>query len=116
MPCPGAHRDHLPELAESAPRAGEFTTAASAPWSLGKWGPALNAIAIVWVAFLTVIFSLPPNELALWTMVALTVALVVYWQVSAKRSFVGPSGADEQALSRLEDAMGETAGRVPAAG
>lgn len=95
---------------------GEFTTAASAPWSLAKWGPTLNAIAIAWVVFLTVIFSLPPNELVLWTMLALVLALVVYWQVSAKRSFVGPSGTDEQALRRLEEAIGETAGRVPAAG
>lgn len=87
---------------------GEFTTPATAPWSLGAWGPLLNVIAIVWVLFLTVIFSLPPNELVLWTMLALTAGLMLYWQASAKRSFVGPTRADEQALRKLEEAIGET--------
>ncbi len=88
-------------------RMGEYTTPETAPWSLGGWGPLLNVISIAWVVFLTVIFSLPPNELVLWTMLALTVGLMFYWQVSAKRSFVGPTRADEQALRRLEEAMGE---------
>jgi amino acid transporter len=86
---------------------GEFTTPETAPWSLGGSGPLLNVISIVWVLFLTVIFSLPPNELVLWTMLALTVGLVLYWQLSAKRSFVGPTRGDEQALRKLEDAIGQ---------
>jgi ABC-type multidrug transport system permease subunit len=76
----------------------------------------LNVIAIVWVLFLTVIFSLPPNELVLWTMLALAVGLVLYWQLSAKRNFVGPTRADEQALRRLEEAMGEVPGGAATAG
>ena len=95
---------------------GEFTTPATAPWNLGPWGPVLNVIAIVWVLFLTVIFSLPPNELVLWTMLALTVGLRLYWQLSAKRTFVGPTRADEQALRRLESAVGEGSKGAPAAG
>jgi hypothetical protein len=66
-------------------------------------------IAIVWVLFLTVVFSLPPNELVLWTMLALTAGLVLYWQLAAKRSFIGPTRADEQVLRRLESAVGERA-------
>jgi amino acid transporter len=88
---------------------GEYATSATAAWSLGQWSPILNVIAILWVLFLTVIFSLPPNELVLWTMLALTLGLMLYWQVSAKRSFVGPTRADEQALRRLESEVGETA-------
>jgi amino acid transporter len=88
---------------------GEYTTPATAPWNLGAWAPVLNVIAIAWVLFLTVIFSLPPNELVLWTMLTLTVGLMLYWQVSAKRTFVGPTRADEQALRQLESAVGETA-------
>jgi amino acid transporter len=84
---------------------GEFTTPETAPWNLGKWGPILNVIAIVWVLILTVVFSLPPNELVLWTMIGLAVLLVLYWQLVAKRSFVGPSKADEEALRRIEEAM-----------
>ena len=57
--------------------------------------------------FLTVIFSLPPNELVLWTMLILTVALMLYWQGYARRHFNGPTRADEEELRRLEEAMGE---------
>ena len=75
----------------------------------------LNVIAIVWVLFLTVVFSLPPNELVLWTMLALTGGMVLYWQVSAKRTFVGPTRADEQALRRMESAVGEVPKEAPTA-
>ena len=84
---------------------GEFTTPETAPWSLGKWGPVLNVIAIVWVLVISVIFSLPPNELVLWTMVGLAVMLGLYWQVSAKRSFVGPTKADEAALAEARSGL-----------
>jgi len=84
---------------------GEFTTPETAPWSLGKWGPVLNVIAIIWVLIISVVFSLPPNELVLWTMVGLAILLMLYWQLVAKRSFVGPSKADEAALRKLEEAF-----------
>jgi hypothetical protein len=71
---------------------GEFTTRETAPWSLGRWAAVVNAIAIAWVALITVIFVLPPNELVLWTMLAVGVALALYWQLSARRRFVGPRG------------------------
>ena len=43
-------------------------TGETAPWTLGRWSPAINAIAIVWIAIITIVFMLPPNELVLWTM------------------------------------------------
>lgn len=89
-------------------RQGEYTTPVTAPWSLGKWGPLINVIAIGWVVFLTIIFSLPPNELVLWTMVILMLGLVLYWQGYAKHVFVGPSPTDEMELRRLEESIGET--------
>jgi amino acid transporter len=87
---------------------GEFTTKDTAPWSLGKWGPLVNVICIVWCVFLAVIFSLPPNELVLWTMVALGVGMFLYWQLDAKRRFHGPTKADEAALRAMEQRVGET--------
>jgi hypothetical protein len=48
-------------------------------------------VAIAWVAFITVVFALPPNELVLWTMLLLAVALAAYWTLSARRRFVGPA-------------------------
>lgn len=86
---------------------GEFTTPESAPWNLGKWGPLLNVVSIVWVLLLTVVFSLPPNELVLWTMVGLAILLLLYWHLGAKRSFVGPTKADEAALRQIEQAVGQ---------
>jgi amino acid transporter len=72
-------------------RRGEYTTAATAPWSLGRWGPLLNVVAVAWVLFLTVVFSLPPNELVLWSMLFVTAALACYWLGYAGRRFRGPA-------------------------
>ena len=72
---------------------GEYTTPATAPWSLGRWAGAVNVVAIVWVMFIAIVFALPPNELVLWTMVLLAGVLALYWRVSARRRFVGPGGA-----------------------
>jgi len=64
---------------------------ATAPWSLGGFSPAVNVIAILWVLVITVVFVLPPNELVLWTMLLLALALAAYWRLSARRRFVGPA-------------------------
>jgi amino acid transporter len=86
---------------------GEFTTKETAPWYLGNWGRVINVICIVWCVFLVIIFSLPPNELVLWTMVALCVGMFLYWQLDAKRRFQGPTKADEAALRAMEEKVGE---------
>jgi hypothetical protein len=36
----------------------------------------------LWCAFITVIFVLPPNELVLWTMLAVALWLAGYWRVA----------------------------------
>ena len=69
---------------------GEFMTRELAPWTLGRWSAALNAVAIGWIALITIVFMLPPNELVLWTMVGVAIVLTLYWQLSAKRRFRGP--------------------------
>jgi len=70
---------------------GEYATRATAPWSLGRFGPAINAVAILWVIVISVVFALPPNELVLWTMLLLGVLIALYWTLSARRRFVGPA-------------------------
>src|SRR5262249_13827084 len=72
--------------------AGEHASPATAPWSLGRWAPLVNAIAVAWVAFIVVVFALPPNELVLWTMLLLAIALGAYWALAARHRFVGPGG------------------------
>jgi amino acid transporter len=62
-----------------------------APWFLGRLGSVINAIAIVWCAFIAIVFVLPPNELVLWTMLALSLGLAVYWLAWSRRRFAGPT-------------------------
>jgi amino acid transporter len=86
---------------------GEFTTPETAPWNLRGWSPVINVVAIVWVALMVIVFSIPPNELVLWTMLGLGVLLFGYWKLYAGRRFVGPTPADEAELRKQEM---ETAG------
>jgi len=66
---------------------GEWVTSEIAPWNLGKWSSIINFIAIVWTVLITIIFSIPPNELVLWTMLLLGAALAIYWFGFARRHF-----------------------------
>jgi amino acid transporter len=81
---------------------GEHTTSQSAPWNLGRWGTPINVVAIVWTVFITFIFSLPPNELVLWTMLLMALLLFVYWKLHAARHFHGPTRADQAALEKVQ--------------
>src|SRR6266849_2296958 len=74
-------------------RRGEFVTGELAPWNLGPWAPLVNAVAIVWIAIITAVFVLPPNELVLWTMILVAAALAAYWRFGARRRFRGPKRA-----------------------
>jgi amino acid transporter len=72
---------------------GEFTDASSAPWNLGRWSGGINLIAIVWIGFITVLFSIPPNELAGLTMGTALLSLLLYWTLSQRHRFKGPATA-----------------------
>ena len=86
---------------------GEYTTPATAAWSLGRWSTPLNAIAVAWVACITVLFSIPPNELAGWSMALLLVFMGVYWAADARHRFQGPQALAEPELRQLEAAVRE---------
>jgi amino acid transporter len=60
------------------------------PWDLGRWSDAVNAVALVWVAAMTVLFVLPPDELAGWTFAGSLVAIAGYWFLWMRRRFPGP--------------------------
>lgn len=91
--------------------AGEFTTAESAPWNLGRFGPALNLVSIAWVGFITILFSIPPNELAGLTMLALGATLWCYWRLRQRARFRGPALAARGAGEAELTAAGTGAGR-----
>lgn len=64
-----------------------------AKWTLGRWGKAINVIAIVYAAFVCVILVMPPNELAGKTLAGLAIALVLLYFTQARKSYRGPDWA-----------------------
>lgn len=66
------------------------------PWTLGNWGAAINVIAVVWIVFMVVLMSLPPNGLAGVTFLATCVLLLLVWFGGLRKRFKGP------ALPKLE--------------
>ena len=50
---------------------------AHAPWSLGRFSSIINVIALVWIAIITIVFMLPPNELVFWTMLGVGVLMTI---------------------------------------
>jgi amino acid transporter len=95
---------------------GDYATPETAPWSLKNWGTAINIVAVLWIVFITVLFSIPPNELAGWSIIALSVFMFLYWQLDAKRRFSGPKATTEEDLRRLEAAVHEAAAGAGAGG
>lgn len=61
------------------------------PWTLGRFGPVINVIAVLWVVFMVVVMSLPPNLLAGQTLLATCVLLVLVWYGGLRKHFKGPS-------------------------
>jgi amino acid transporter len=57
------------------------------PFSLGRWGLALNVVALVWVAFMGVVMSVPPNGLAGLTLIGCCALLGLLWLTRAKALF-----------------------------
>jgi amino acid transporter len=76
----------------AARRAGRWTR--RGPWDLGRWSTAVNVAALAWIAVLTVLFVLPPNEVAGVTFAACLVLLAGYWYGSMRRRFKGPRRVD----------------------
>jgi amino acid permease (GABA permease) len=68
------------------------------PWHLGRWSLPIGAIAVVWVAFITVLFMLPqvsPVTAATFNYTPVAVLAVlgfagIWWLVSARHWFTGP--------------------------
>jgi amino acid transporter len=70
---------------------------ARGPWDLGRWSGWVNATALGWVAIITVLFVLPPNQLAGYTFVGCVVLLGSYWFGYMRARFRGPPLGAERA-------------------
>ncbi|MBI4196351.1 MAG: amino acid permease [Deltaproteobacteria bacterium] len=60
------------------------------PWHLGRWSLVINGVAIAWVGFISVLFVVPPNELAGYTFAGLLLLLTLYYFVWTRKHFKGP--------------------------
>jgi amino acid transporter len=68
------------------------------PWNLGRYSSIVNLIAILWVAFISVILSVPDNGRAGKTIAAVTVLLVLWYVLSERKRFAGPRWSASQPL------------------
>jgi amino acid permease (GABA permease) len=68
------------------------------PWSLGRWAYPVGIIAVIWVAFITILFMLPTESPINvddfnYTVVAVVAVIGfagIWWLVSAHKWFTGP--------------------------
>jgi amino acid transporter len=60
-------------------------------WNLGRHSQKVGIIAVVWIAFISVLFVLPPNGLAGEAFGGLLLALGAYHFLWARKRFQGPS-------------------------
>lgn len=72
-------------------RRGTASAAAQGPWTLGRYGSAINLAAIVWVIFITVILSIPDNMRAGKAIAGFTLVLATWYLVSERHRFRGPA-------------------------
>jgi amino acid transporter len=85
------------------------------PWQLGRWSAPIGWIAVIWIAFISILFILPQtapgNTLATFNYAPVAVGVVLiyaggYWFLSAKNWFKGPKvqgSADE--LAKIESEL-----------
>jgi amino acid transporter len=70
--------------------------AGMAVWTLGKWGPLVNLMAIVYGFTACVILVMPPNELAGKTLAGVLAGLVVVYFAAVRKAFSGPEWAERE--------------------
>jgi amino acid transporter len=63
------------------------------PWHLGRFGPAINLVAMLWVAFISIVLSIPDRMRAGKTIAAVTVLLATWYLGVERHRFQGPAWA-----------------------
>jgi amino acid transporter len=87
-----------------AMRRGVWQQQANGPWNLGAWSTPVAAVALAWIAFITVLFVLPPNELTGLIFAAALAGLVGFYVARVRGRFRGPvpQARSAEELLRLE--------------
>ncbi|PFH57862.1 hypothetical protein XA68_14481 [Ophiocordyceps unilateralis] len=97
------------------------------PFSLGKFGPFINAVCVVWIAFAVVIFCMPVSlpvtastmNYASVVFAGFAVIAVVWYFVYARRNFTGPPVIKADLLGQdlgQDVTVGKTIGGMPSNG
>lgn len=60
------------------------------PWNLGRYSTIIAVAAVLWIAFISIVFILPPNEQAGWMMLKVLAALLGIWFFWSRAHFKGP--------------------------
>jgi hypothetical protein len=61
-----------------------------APWSLGRYGSAINIVAIAYAVLICIVLVMPPNQLAGLTFLGLLGFLAMLYVAEARRKYRGP--------------------------
>jgi amino acid transporter len=61
-----------------------------APWTLGRWGAAVNFIALLYTAFICFVLIMPPNQLAAKTLAGVLGLLGLIYVIEVRRKYQGP--------------------------
>jgi len=87
------------------------------PFNLGKWSAAVGWTAVIWVAFIAVLFMLPesyPVTISTFNYAPIAVGVVLcfsgsWWLLGARKWFTGPrpQGSSEEELERIEEEFTE---------
>lgn len=85
----------IPILLAFRARRADVTDMHKGPWNLGRYSSVINLIAIAWVAFISVILSLPDNMRAGKAIAALTILLALWYLISERKRFKGPAWMKE---------------------
>ncbi len=72
----------------------------SAVWNLGRYGQAVNVIAIAFAIFICFVLVMPPNQLAGETLGGLLVALALLYVAVARHRYKGPKWSHQEAAVR----------------
>jgi amino acid transporter len=60
------------------------------PWNLGRFSTPVAIVAVLWIAFITLVFVLPPNDAAAKGVGASFAVLLAIWFARARKHFPGP--------------------------
>lgn len=83
-------------------RQGIWTQSANGPWHLGRWSTPVTVVALLWIAFITGLFVLPPNELTGYIFAGTLAGLAALYLVAARGRFKGPVVQATSAQGLLE--------------